>query len=246
MYLKNYKPTTPSRRFRIIIYNKNFRISNNIHFLNNFIKNSAGRDNLGHISVRHRGSGNKIIYRKIDFSRNLYNIKGKVIRLEYDPYRSAHIALICYQSGILSYIIAPNNLNVGDIIYTANSFSYATGTTTFLKNIILGTAVHNIEFFPGHGGQIARSAGTYAIVVDEYDNNFNIVRLPSGELRKFNKYCLATIGIVSNIIHKQRIIGKAGISRHLNKRPHVRGIAMNPVDHPHGGRTNGGQPSVSA
>lgn len=165
--------------------------------------------------------------------------------MEYDPNRSANIALICYKNGILSYILAPNGLKIGSIIRSGIRTISTLGNSLLLKNILIGTIIHNIELIPGKGGQLARAAGTYALLVSKTDNGYAMLRLKSGETRLVSLLCMATIGVVSNIEHSNTIIGKAGASRWCNRKPNVRGVAMNPVDHPHGGRTKGGRPSVT-
>jgi len=210
-------------------------------------KSNAGRGSNGRISVRRRGGGHKRKLRFIDFKRDKYDIPGKVATIEYDPNRSGRIALINYVDGEKRYILAPNKLKVGDTIMSGNSAKIAIGNSLPLKNIPLGTIVHNVELHKGKGGQIVRSAGSYAQIVAREDKYVSL-KLPSGEQRLVFGECFATIGQVSNIEHEQISIGKAGRSRWLGRRPKVRGVAMNPVDHPHGGgegKTSGGRHPVT-
>lgn len=216
-------------------------------------KQCAGRNNQGRITVFHRGGGNKKLYRIIDFKRTLFNIPALVKKIEYDPNRTAKIALIAYKNGLLSYILAPKNLAVGDIISSggtsagndnAESIDIITGNTLQIKNIPIGTIIHNIELKPGKGGQLMRAAGTYAkLIKKDMINTFGLIRLHTGKLYNISTESLATIGSVSNDNHKNIKYKKAGQSRWKNKRPTVRGMAMNPIDHPHGGgegRSKGG------
>lgn len=209
------------------------------------LKKTGGRNHTGHITAYHRGGGHKRKYRLIDWERNLQNLVAKVIRLEYDPNRSAKIALVCYTNGILSYILAPDGLKINDKVVSGFSVPTTVGNTLPLMNIPVGSFIHNIELIPGKGGQLVRSAGTSAQIIKKTENNYILVRLNSSEERLFHGYCRATIGTVSNLDHKLKKLKKAGQARWLNRRPTVRGVAMNPVDHPHGGRTNGGRPSVT-
>ena len=206
-----------------------------------------GRNNVGRITVRHRGGGHKRKYRVIDFRRTKDGIPAKVERLEYDPNRSAHLALLCYEDGERRYIIAPKGLKAGDKVVSGEDATIAVGNALPLKNIPVGSVVHNVEMKPGKGGQIARSAGTSAQYVGK-EGNYAQVRLRSGEMRKILLECRATLGEVGNSEHSLRKLGKAGAKRWRGIRPTVRGVAMNPVDHPHGGgegRTSGGRHPVS-
>jgi len=198
------------------------------------LKKTAGRNSYGRITVRHRGGGNKVKYRIIDFKRNKLDIPAKVLTLEYDPNRSAFIALIEYEDGIKSYIIAPNGLKVGDTVISSASADIKPGNTLPIQNIPVGTIIHNIELAPGKGAQLVRSAGNSAQLMAK-EGKYAQVRLPSGEVRMVLTVCKATIGQVSNIDHENVSIGKAGRKRHLGWRPTVRGVVMNPCDHPHGG-----------
>ena len=195
---------------------------------------AKGRNNQGRITTRHKGGGHKRCYRLIDFKRNKYDSKGKVISIEYDPNRNANISLISYEDGEKRYILHPENLKVGDSIYSGKNFPIQVGNALPLDSIPLGTEVHNIELFPGKGGQLVRSAGTSAKILAK-ENNFVVLRLSSKEIRLFKKECFATIGRVSNADFYNVVLGKAGRSRWLGIRPTVRGSVMNPVDHPHGG-----------
>ena len=213
------------------------------------LKKTGGRNNLGRITSRRRGGGHKRRYRIIDFKRNKFDVSGKVVAIEYDPNRSSRIALITYEDKEKRYIIAPDGLKVGNEIVSSrdNVVPFKAGNTLILKNIPEGMHIHNIELKPGKGAQMARSAGSYARIMAKEDNLVSI-KLPSGEVRMVMDTCLATIGTVGNKTHENIKIGKAGRSRWLGKRPKVRGVAMNPVDHPHGGgegRTSGGRHPVS-
>jgi large subunit ribosomal protein L2 len=211
-------------------------------------KNSrAGRNNEGHITARHRGGGVKRRYRIIDFKRNKFGVPAKVFSIEYDPNRSARIALLHYVDGEKRYILAPNGLKVGDHVMSGPEADIRVGNALPLRNIPTGTVIHNIEMHKGRGGQIVRSAGTAAQLMAK-EGDYAIVRLPSGEQRTIHLECIATVGQVGNLDHENVRIGKAGRSRYLGRRPHVRGSVMNPVDHPHGGGEGrapiGGQPQT--
>ena len=213
------------------------------------LRKTGGRNNLGRITSRRRGGGHKRRYRIIDFKRNKLDISGKVISVEYDPNRSARIALVEYEDGDRKYILAPDGIKVNNIVVSSrdNKIPFKTGNSTCLKYIPEGILVHNIEMKPRKGAQLARSAGTYAKIMAK-DNSMVTLKLPSGEMRMIHEDCLATIGVVGNKNHENIKIGKAGRSRWLGKRPKVRGVVMNPVDHPHGGgegRTSGGRHPVS-
>jgi len=199
----------------------------------------------GRISIGRIGGGHKRLYRKIDFHRNLIGTPGLVIRKEYDPNRTAHIALVGYPQGILSYILAPADLQPGAIIRSGPQSPPQVGNTMPLQDILIGTKIHNIEIKPGRGGKILRAAGAFGTLMSKDQDGYAMVKLKSGEIRLFPLQCNATIGVVSNSAHQHRVLGKAGVNRWLGRKPVVRGIAMNPVDHPHGGRTNGGRPSVT-
>jgi large subunit ribosomal protein L2 len=203
-------------------------------------KSSGGRNNHGRTTSRYMGGGAKLLYRKIDFKRNKHDIEAKVERLEYDPNRTAFIALIKYLDGELRYIIAPQRLKAGDKVISGDRVDVKPGNAMPLRSMPIGAIVHNVELKPGKGGQLARSAGAFAQLVGR-DSGMAQVRLQSGEVRLISGECMATIGAVSNADHINEQIGKAGRARHFGRRPHVRGIVMNPVDHPNGGRTKGGK-----
>ena len=234
MGIKIYKPYTCSTRTRTVL---DFSILSKIKPERSLLtsnQRSKGRNNQGHITIRHKGGGHKRRYRLIDFKRNKENIRGEVTSIEYDPNRNANIALITYLDGEKRYILHPENLKIGDFIFAGKSAEIKIGNSLPLDNIPLGTDVHNIEFFPGKGGQLVRSAGTSAKIIAK-ENNFVVLKLSSKEIRLFKKECSATIGRVSNSDFYNVISGKAGRNRWLGKRPTVRGAVMNPVDHPHGG-----------
>jgi len=228
------KPTSPGRRNATYLDNSDITKKEPEKSLVVGLRKTGGRNNQGKITIRFRGGGAKRLYRIIDFKRDKDGIPGKVTSIEYDPNRSARIALITYADGEKRYIIAPLGLNVGDTILSGENVPIKPGNTTYLRNIPVGTLIHNIELIPGKGGQIARSAGAYAQILSK-DEKYAQVKLPSGEIRLINLNCRATIGQVGNVDHENVQLGKAGRSRHLGRRPHVRGSAMNPVDHPHGG-----------
>jgi large subunit ribosomal protein L2 len=209
--------------------------------------NASGRNSFGRIVVFNRGGGHKRRYRYVDFKRFMFAIPAKVVCFEYDPNRGAYLALILYSNGFLSYIIAPARLLIGDFIICDYNASLCVGNRIFLQNVPVGSLVHGLELGVNKGGTMVRSAGTCALIIKKDTvNNKVLVRLPSKEERLFDGFSFATIGSVSNSSHYTNLIGKAGRSRWLNRRPNVRGVAMNPVDHPHGGRTGGSRPSVSA
>lgn len=234
MGIKIYKPTSPGRRgmtgydFSEITKTKPERS------LTGPLKSTAGRNNQGRITVRHRGGGHKRKYRFIDWKRDKDGIPGRVVSIEYDPNRSARIALITYADGEKRYIIAPLGLKVGDTVMSGPEAEIQRGNTLSLADIPVGTVVHNIELTPGRGGQLVRSAGTSAQLMAK-EGKYATIRLPSGEVRLINNQCRATIGQVGNVEHATIKLGKAGRKRHLGRRPTVRGSAMNPSDHPHGG-----------
>lgn len=234
MAIKTYKPTTPSRRmmaspaFELITRDKPEKS------LVESIKKNSGRNNTGRITSRHRGGGAKKIYRIIDFKRNKIGVVGKVAHIEYDPNRTANIALIQYEDGEKRYILHPVGLKVGDKIEAGEHVDIKVGNALKLRDIPVGTLIHNIEMKPEKGGQLARSAGSYAQLMGK-EGNYAQLRLPSGEMRVVLLDCMATIGQVGNLDHELVNMGKAGKKRLTGRRPHVRGSAMNPVDHPHGG-----------
>jgi large subunit ribosomal protein L2 len=234
MGIKIYKPYTPTSRNKSSLdfsFLTKIKPERSLTVANHRAK---GRNNQGRITTRHKGGGHKRCYRLIDFKRNKYDSKGKVISIEYDPNRNANISLISYEDGEKRYILHPENLKVGDTIYSGKNLPIQIGNALPLDNIPLGTDVHNIELFPGKGGQLVRAAGTSAKILAK-ENNFVVLRLSSKEIRLFKKECFATIGRVSNADFYNVVLGKAGRSRWLGIRPTVRGSVMNPVDHPHGG-----------
>ncbi len=245
MALKNYNPTTPSQRGLISIEKNTLWKGSPLKMLTESSTSKAGRNNKGQITVRRRGGGHKQAYRVIDFKRNKFDVVATVERIEYDPNRTAFIALIKYDDGMFSYIIAPNKLSVGDKVCSSKKLlDIKPGNTMPMSIIPIGTLIHNIETKQGAGATLARSAGSFAQLAGK-DGGYAILKLQSGEIKKFPLECLATIGTVSNADNKNTTIGKAGRSRWLGIRPSVRGESMNPVDHPHGGRTRGGRIPVS-
>ena len=243
--LKHFKPVTPSQRHTVLLNNKHLNSKNTVSKLIKNLKRKQGRNNQGRITVRHRGGGHKRLYRKISFKRG--SIKGFIRGLEYDPNRSANIALVEDQ-GNFFYILAPEKLKVNDWVESGTGSTIKVGNSLPLNEIPLGSLIHNISLKPYSGGQLVRSAGTFAQLLQKNHGKYAKIRLVSGEQRLVPLNCEATLGIVSNSDHKNIKIGKAGRNRWLNKRPKVRGVAKNPVDHPHGGgegKTSGGRPSVS-
>lgn len=234
MALRQYKPTTPSRRFRIIQTREEITATKPEKSLCEPIKRSGGRNNQGKITLRFRGGGNKRTYRIIDFKRSKIDVPGKVATIEYDPNRSARIALIQYADGEKRYIIAPVGLKVGDPVISSSSADIKPGNCLPLKSIPVGTTIHGVEMHLGKGAQLARGAGAGAQLMAK-EGAWAQVRLPSGEVRRVLIDCKATIGQVGNVDHENEKAGKAGKSRWLGRRPHVRGVVMNPRDHPHGG-----------
>ena len=245
--IKKSKPTSAGRRFRSWVSREGLHKGSGYRSLLESKKQKSGRNNKGRITSRRRGGGHKKNYRIIDFKRDKDSIRASVERIEYDPNRSANIALLLYKDGERRYIIAPEGLNVGDSVESGPDSSISTGNCLSLFNIPLGTLVHCIEMFPKKGAQLARSAGSSAQIL-AIEGRYTTLRLRSGEVRKVLSECRATIGTVSNLEHSLRSIGKAGAKRWLGKRPKVRGVVMNPVDHPHGGgegRTSGGRHPVT-
>lgn len=234
MPIRVYKPTSPARRFMSVLTYEEITKKTPEKSLLQPKKKNAGRNNQGKISVRHQGGGEKQKYRLIDFKRNKLEVPAKVAGIEYDPNRSAFIALLHYLDGEKRYILAPLGLHVGDTIVSSEAADIKPGNSLQLANIPMGTLVHNIELRPGAGGQIARSAGAYAQLMAK-EGTFATLRMPSGEMRKVPIIARATIGTVGNTDHENVRIGKAGRKRHMGIRPTVRGVVMNPVDHPHGG-----------
>ncbi len=245
--LNKFKPVTPGLRGTVLVSKKHLSKEDPVKFLTKTYKSTGGRNNQGKITSRRMGGGVKRKYRMIDFKRNKVNISAEVIRNEYDPNRSAFISLIKYEDGILNYIIAPKNVKEGDKLISSDNAEIKNGNCLPLKNIPVGTNIHNIELKPGAGAQLVRSAGSSAQIVSK-ELPYVQVKLISGEIRHINKNSKATIGEVSNSDQKNIKLGKAGRKRYLGFRPKVRGVVMNPVDHPHGGgegRTSGGRNPVT-
>ncbi len=248
MAIKTYKPTTPSRRYMTNLDSGDITAKASVRSLLKKLPAHAGRNSNGRITSRHKQAGAKKLYRIIDFKRDKFGIEGTVATVEYDPYRNCRICLVKYVDGDRRYVLQPKGLNVGDKIMSAEAgLDIKTGNTMKLKSIPVGTLVHNIELNPGQGGKFARSAGGYAQIMGR-DGKYVSLRMPSSEMRYILDECLATIGTVGNEDFSNIVIGKAGRSRHLGKRPQTRGSAMNPIDHPHGGgegKTNSGRHPVS-
>lgn len=247
MALKTFKPTTPGQRQLVIVDRSALWSGKPVKALTVGKSSSGGRNNTGRTTVRFRGGGHKQALRLVDFKRRKADVPAAVERIEYDPNRSAFIALIKYEDGELAYILAPQRLAIGDTVVSGEKVDVKPGNAMPLANMPIGTIVHNIELKMGKGGQLARSAGTYAQIVGR-DRDYVILRLSSGEQRLVHGRCMATVGAVSNPDHMNTSIGKAGRSRWLGQRPHNRGVTMNPVDHPHGGgegRSSGGRHPVS-
>jgi len=234
MPIRSYKPTSPGRRQMTVLTFEEITRKEPERSLLAPLKSKGGRNNEGRLTVRHQGGGHKRRYRLIDFKRNKDGVPARVASIEYDPNRSANIALLNYADGFKAYIIAPNGLQVGQEIVNGDAADIKVGNTLKLKNIPVGTLIHNIEMKPGKGGQLVRSAGGSAQLMAK-EGNYATLRLPSGEMRMIHLECRATIGQVGNLDHENVTIGKAGRNRWLGKRPTVRGAVMNPVDHPHGG-----------
>jgi large subunit ribosomal protein L2 len=247
MALKSFNPITPGQRHLVIVDRSELWKGKPVKALTEGLKQKGGRNNTGRITMRRTGGGHKRRYRAVDFKRIRDDSPATVERIEYDPNRTAFIALIKYADGTLSYILAPQRLRAGDTVVSGDRVDVKPGNAMPLRNMPLGTIVHNVEMKAGKGGQIARSAGTYVQLVGR-DQGYALLRLTSGELRMVRSECRATIGAVSNPDHQNIVIGKAGRNRWLGKRPSVRGVAMNPIDHPHGGgegRTSGGRHPVT-
>ncbi len=248
MGIKKFKPTSPSlRRMAVMNSDALTKGAKPEKSLLATKKKTAGRNALGRITSRRRGGGVKQKYRIIDFKRQKTDIPATVESIQYDPNRTCNIALVCYADGVKTYILAPHGLKVGDSIISSDEADIKVGNSKFLKDIPVGTLVHNVELHPRSGGQLARSAGSYAQLMGK-EGKEALLRLPSGEMRKVKSNCRATIGQVGNLEHEQIIIGKAGKNRLRGRRPKVRGVVMNPVDHPHGGgegRTSGGRHPVT-
>ncbi|MEL6568621.1 MAG: 50S ribosomal protein L2 [Pseudomonadota bacterium] len=247
MALKTYNPTSPGRRELVTVDRSDLYKGRPEKSLTEGLTKKGGRNNNGRITARRIGGGAKRLYRKIDFKRNKWDVSATVERLEYDPNRTAFIALIRYEDGEVSYIIAPQRLAVGDKVVTSATADIKPGNVLPLKNIPVGTIIHNIEMKPKKGAQMVRSAGCYAQLVGR-EAGYAQVKLTSGELRRVPDLCLATIGAVSNPDNMNKVLGKAGRKRHMGKRPSVRGVVMNPFDHPHGGgegKSSGGRHPVT-
>ena len=249
MPIRKLKPDTPSRRYMSISTFEEITQRRPERKLTTALRKTGGRNNHGRITSRHRGGGHRRRYRIIDFKRNKYDISAVIASIEYDPNRSSRIALLDYEDGEKRYIIAPDGLKMGDKVISTrqNQIPFKTGNAMPLGSIPEGLLVHNIELKPGKGAQMARSAGAYARIMAN-ESGMITIKLPSGEMRLVSEQCIATIGMVGNKSHESIVIGKAGRSRWLGKRPKVRGVVMNPVDHPHGGgegRTSGGRHPVS-
>ena len=231
---KSYRPTSPGRRGMTVLKDKTLSKEPSEKRLTTSLSRSGGRNNFGRITTRFRGGGHKRLYRLIDFKRDKVGVPGKVVRVEYDPNRSARIALIAYRDGEKQYILAPLGLSVGDSIQAGPDSDIRPGNALPLSSMPLGTTIHNIELKPGKGAQVARSAGAACQVMGR-EGPYVQVRLISGEMRRILGTCMATVGQIGNLDHENVSVGKAGRSRWMGKRPHVRGVVMNPVDHPHGG-----------
>ena len=247
MALKTFNPTTPGRRGLVLVDRSDLYKGKPVKKLTEGLTKKGGRNNAGRITARRRGGGHKRRYRVVDFKRRKFDVPAKVVRLEYDPNRSAFIALLEYEDGELSYILAPQRLAPGDSVIAGQRADIKPGNAMPLSSIPVGTIVHNVEMQPGKGGQIARAAGTYVQLVGR-DAGYALMRLGSGEVRMVRAECMATIGAVSNPDQANIKLGKAGRKRWLGKRPSVRGVAMNPIDHPHGGgegRSSGGRHPVT-
>jgi len=247
MGIKKFRPVTPGTRTRSVLDNDVITRKGPERSLTESLSSTGGRNHHGHMTSRRRGGGHKRRYRRIDFKRDKHGVAGVVAHIEYDPNRSANIALIHYADGEKRYILHPKGLNVGDTITSGPDADVRVGSAMPLRLVPLGTAVHNVELKPGKGGQIARSAGLGVQVVAK-EGNYVTVRLPSTEVRRIHQDCMATIGEVGNSDHELTVVGKAGANRWRGKRPKVRGVAMNPVDHPLGGgegRSSGGRPPTS-
>ena len=247
MALKSYKPTTPGQRGLVLIDRSELYKGRPVKTLTQGLTKKGGRNNTGRITMRRKGGGAKRLYRIVDFKRTKRDMAATVERIEYDPNRTAFIALIKYEDGTLNYILAPQRLAIGDQVIASAKADVKPGNAMPFTGMPIGTIVHNIELKPGKGGQIARAAGTYAQFVGR-DGSYAQIRLSSGELRLVRQECMATIGAVSNPDNSNQNLGKAGRNRHKGIRPSVRGVVMNPVDHPHGGgegRTSGGRHPVT-
>ena len=247
MALKQYNPTTSATRGLVLVDRSGLWKGRPVKTLTEGLGKSGGRNNQGRITSRRRGGGHKRLYRVVDFKRRKFGVPGTVERLEYDPNRSAFIALVRYEDGEQAYILAPQRLGPGDVVVSADRADIKPGNAMPMENMPVGTIVHNVEMKPGRGGQMARAAGTYVQLIGK-DSGYAQLRLTSGELRMVSAKCMATVGAVSNSDNQNTNLAKAGRNRWRGRRPQVRGVAMNPVDHPHGGgegRTSGGRHPVS-
>ena len=247
MALKQFNPTSPGRRSLVLVDKSELYKGKPQKALTEGLTKSGGRGAQGRVAVRFRGGGAKRLYRIVDFKRRKFDVPATVDHLEYDPNRTAFIALITYADGEKAYILAPQRLKAGDTVIASDKVDVKPGNAAPLRSLPIGTIIHNVELKPAKGGQLARSAGAYAQLVGR-DAGYAQIRLGSGELRMVLDACMATVGAVSNQDHMNQSLGKAGRSRHLGFRPHVRGVAMNPVDHPHGGgegKTSGGRNPVT-
>ena len=247
MALKTFNPTSPGRRQLVLVDRSGLHKGRPVKSLTEGLTKNGGRNNTGRITARRIGGGAKKLYRKVDFKRNKFDVAATVERLEYDKNRTAFVALITYTDGEQAYIIAPQRLGVGDTVISSSTADIKPGNCLPLKNIPVGTIIHNIEMKPEKGAQMARSAGTYAQLVGRADG-YAQIKLASGELRMVMDRCLATVGAVSNPDNMNQNLGKAGRKRHMGKRPSVRGVVMNPFDHPHGGgegKSSGGRHPVT-
>ncbi len=247
MAIVKYNPTSPGRRNMTVLDYAEITATKPEKSLTKGIKSTGGRNNAGRITTRFRGGGNKRRYREIDFKRNKDGIPATVKTIEYDPNRTANIALLAYADGEKRYIVAPLGVTVGDVLMSGSKAEPKVGNTLKIKDIPAGLTIHNIEMNPGHGAKIARAAGQYAVLRSK-DGKFALIKMPSGEIRQLNPECRATIGQVGNLELMKVKVGKAGKTRYKGRRPHVRGVAMNPVDHPMGGgegKTSGGGHPVS-
>jgi large subunit ribosomal protein L2 len=247
MALKTYKPVTPSQRQLVLVDRSGLHKGKPVKTLTEGKHSSGGRNNNGRITVRFRGGGHKRAFRRVDFKRRKFDVPARVERIEYDPNRTGFLALLKYDDGEIGYILAPQRLAQGDVVVAGEHVDVKPGNAMPAGNMPIGTIVHNVEFKIGKGGQLARSAGTYAQIVGR-DQDYVILRLNSGEQRLVHGRCMATVGAVSNPDHMNISIGKAGRTRWVGRRPHNRGVSMNPIDHPHGGgegRTSGGRHPVT-
>lgn len=248
MAVKKLNPITPSQRFKVVNDFADITTDKPEKSLTRALKKSGGRNNVGRMTVRYRGGGHKRRYRIIDFKRDKHNVKATVVSIEYDPNRSARIALLQYADGEKRYIIAPNGITVGQILESGRGVAPEVGNALYLEDMPLGTVVHNVELAPHQGAKMARSAGAF-VQVTAKEGKYVVVKLPSGETRMILKKCMATVGTVSNSDHALERMGKAGANRWKGRRPRTRGVAMNPVDHPMGGgegRASGGHPRSRA